>query len=107
YFVIGDIYNFDFKEPENAVETYTTLLTRFPESEYTPEVLYKLYLLLKEIDPVRSDQYATRLKQSFPNTTYARVLENPDYLKESSATAEKQKSMYDSAYRLYTQNNFQ
>jgi outer membrane protein assembly factor BamD (BamD/ComL family) len=101
YFHLGDIYNFKLEEKKNAVEIYTKLLTRFPESEYEPEVLYSLYLIMKETDPDAAAQYANRLKQEHPNSTFAKILINPDYLQESSQVAEKQKSMYADAYRIF------
>src|SRR5690606_11676291 len=48
YFKLGDIYYFKLQENENAVTSYNTLLTRFPESPYEPEVLYRLYVMLKD-----------------------------------------------------------
>jgi tetratricopeptide (TPR) repeat protein len=101
YFNLGDIYNFKLQEKENAVEAYTKLLTRFPDSEYEPEVLYTLYLIFKESDPAKAEEYASRLKTEHPNTTFARILINPDYLQESSQVAEKQKTIYKQAYQIF------
>ncbi|HEU5145848.1 MAG TPA: tetratricopeptide repeat protein, partial [Chryseosolibacter sp.] len=101
YFHLGDIYNFKLMEKQNAVDVYTKLLNRFPESEYEPEVLYILYLITKETDPAGADSYATRLKEEHPTSTFARILINPDYLKESSQVAEKQKGIYKNAYQVF------
>jgi tetratricopeptide (TPR) repeat protein len=106
YFALGDIYHFNLQEKENAIDAYQTLLKRFPESEHTPEVLYKLYLLLKDSDAALSDQYATRLKQSFPNSTFARVLINPNYLQESGELVNKQKSIYKNAYEKFQAGDY-
>jgi tetratricopeptide (TPR) repeat protein len=106
YFALGDIYHFNLQEKENAIDAYQTLLKRFPESEHTPEVLYKLYLLLKDSDAALSDQYATRLKQSFPNSTFARVLINPNYLQESGELVNKQKSVYKNAYEKFQAGDY-
>jgi outer membrane protein assembly factor BamD (BamD/ComL family) len=106
YFRVGDIYYFDLLEKNNAEKTYEKLLARFPESEYTPEVLYKLYLIAKEYDPVRAGQYADRLVGDYPFSTFARILANPDYLLESSQTAEKQKALYKEAYSSFESGNY-
>ncbi len=98
YFNLGDIYYFKLLENENAVLSYHKLLERFPETEYEPEILYKLYLIFKESDPSKSDNYAQQLKTKHPNSTFAKILVNPDYLKESSEAVEKQKVIYDRAY---------
>ncbi len=106
YFNVGDIYYFKLLENDNAVIYYNKLLNRFPESEYEPEVLYKLYLILKESDPSKSDYYASQLKARHPNSTFAKILVNPDYLKESSLATEKQKELYKVAYDHFLSGNY-
>jgi tetratricopeptide (TPR) repeat protein len=105
YFQLGDIYYFKLEETNNAIETYVTMLNRFPETEYEPEVLYKLYLMSKD-QPAQADQYASMLKEKHPNSTFARILANPDYLKESGEAAEKQKKLYKIAYESFQQGNY-
>lgn len=101
YFHLGDIYNFKLLEKKNAIDVYTKLLNRFPESEYEPEVLYILYLITRETDAAGAEVYATRLKEEHPTSTFARILINPNYLKESSQVAERQKEVYKKAYAIF------
>ena len=106
YFHLGDIYNFKLGEKDNAVEIYTKLLERFPDSEYAPEVLYTLYLITKDVDAARAEEYASRLKREHPTSTFARILINPDYLQESSQVAEKQKALYKRAYQIFDAGHY-
>lgn len=106
YYSLGDIYYFDLLEKKNAERTYQKLLERFPGSSYVPEVLYKLYLIAKESDPGRADGYADVLMADYPYSTFAKILANPDYLKESSQTAEKQKDLYQKAYASFQAGNY-
>ncbi|SHG93703.1 TolA-binding protein [Chryseolinea serpens] len=106
YFALGDIYYFKLLEKDNAVTSYNTLLRRFPETAYEPEILYKLYLIFKDIDPAKSESYASLLKTKYPNSDFAKILINPDYLKESSQTAEKQKELYKTGYDLYQNGEY-
>jgi tetratricopeptide (TPR) repeat protein len=106
YFHIGDIYNFKLDEKENAVEIYTKLLERFPDSEHEPEVLYSLYLIAKDTDTARAQEYASRLKTEHPTSKFARILINPDYLQESSQVAEKQKALYKRAYAIFDAGHY-
>ena len=105
YFKLGDLYYFQLNEKENALQSYQRLLGRFPKSEYEPEVLYKLYLITRENDRAQADRYALVLKENHPNSTFTRILINPDYLKETSVAAEKQKLIYKEAYSLFQANN--
>jgi tetratricopeptide (TPR) repeat protein len=106
YFSLGDIYYFKLEEPGNAKTTYTTLLTRFPETEYEPEVLYKLYLMTKTVNPADAESYADLLKKKHPNSTFTKILLNPDFLKESSEAAEKQKVVYKQAYEYFANGSY-
>ncbi|HEU5289501.1 MAG TPA: tetratricopeptide repeat protein [Cyclobacteriaceae bacterium] len=106
YFRLGDIYYFDLKEKENAVASYDALLTRYPKTEYYPESLYKLYLIFKDSDPAKANLYAAQLKEKFPESTFAKILINPNYLQESGLAVEKQKFQYQKAYDLYQSGDY-
>lgn len=106
YFNLGDIYNFKLEEKDNAVETYTRLLHRFPDSEYEPEVLYTLYLIRRDTDSTQAQRYASQLLSEHPNSTFAKILINPDYLQESSLTAERQKMIYQNAYAVFDAGHY-
>jgi len=105
YFHLGDIYYLSLNQKEDAIDSYEKLVNRFPKSEKKPEVLYKLWLIYKEKDIVKQQRYANMLQQEYPESTFAKLLTNPNYLKENSILAEKQKLMYREAYQLYQQNN--
>ena len=53
----------------------TSCLDRFPETEYEPEILYKLYLIFKDSDPTKSEAYASHLKDK---TSEFYLCQNPD-----------------------------
>jgi tetratricopeptide (TPR) repeat protein len=106
YFHLADIYYFKLHENEYAADTYKQLLKRFPESKFEPEALYTLYLITKESSPEEAEQYATLLKTKHPNSTFAKILINPDYLHESSLAVEKQKTLYKTAYEKFQVQNY-
>jgi tetratricopeptide (TPR) repeat protein len=101
YFKLGDLNYFQLNEKEDARDMYEKLIDRFPKSTLKPEVLYKLYLIAKETDPDAATRYANALKSEFPTSTFTRILLNPDYLRETSITAEKQKILYKEAYESF------
>ncbi len=105
YFRLGDLYYFQLTEKENAQVSYEMLLSRFPQSSFKPEVLYKLYLIHKERGDSKAEILAQNLKDEFPNSTYTKILLNPEYLKETSVAQEKQKIIYKEAYAEFERNN--
>jgi tetratricopeptide (TPR) repeat protein len=105
YFQLGDLYFLKLNERVNAVDSYEQIVNRFPESPLLPEVLYKLYLIEKEHDPERSKFYGQKLMTDFPESTFAKILENPNYIKEISVAAEQQKLIYKAAYEAFNKGN--
>jgi tetratricopeptide (TPR) repeat protein len=106
YFRLAEIYYFKLQENQNAVKSYRKMLDRFPDTEYKPEVLYTLYLILKDADPQAAEEYATILKTNYPTSKFAKILINPDYLQESSLAVEKQKGLYKVAYDNFRGGNY-
>lgn len=106
YYNLGGIYNFDLEEKHNAIETFETMLARFPETEYEPEVLYELYLLYKGLEDEAYVKYKNQILQNHPESIYAKILENPNYREESSLASEKMKKIYKSAYELYDEGKY-
>lgn len=105
YFKLGDLYYLQLYEKQNAMGMYEKLLSRFPETEYGAEVLYKLYLIAKENGSPNTEKYAQQLKDKYPSSTFAKILINPNYLKETSVAVEKQKVIYKDAYTSFSKGN--
>jgi len=103
---LGIIYYFDLKEESNAAITFTNLLNRFPNTEYEAEVLYQLYLIYKKMEDDESDSYKEQLISKYPNTTYAKLLANPNYTEESTEANEQQKKVYKIAYEQFKNDQY-
>ena len=104
---LGNIYNLRLEEDANAAESFEELLSRFPETEYEAEVLYQLYLLYKNINPARSTLKGNILKQKYPETIYAKLVDNPNYREESFAISEQLKKLYKKLYEKYKSGEYQ
>ncbi|WP_340153633.1 tetratricopeptide repeat protein [uncultured Marivirga sp.] len=107
YYKLGNIYNFDLQEKKDAIDTYETLLSRFPKTEYRAEILYLLYIYYEDKEEVKAQTFANELLKSFPNTIFAKLIENPNYQEESNLASAKVKVIYEKAYRLYQNENYQ
>lgn len=100
---LGNIYNLRLEEDENAIQSFEELLSRFPDTEFEPEVLYQLFLLHKEDQPETSQKYGDKLKADYPETIFAKLVDNPNYREESFATSEQLKGLYKKLYKDYKQ----
>jgi tetratricopeptide (TPR) repeat protein len=105
YYRLGNIYNFNLNEKEEAATTFETLISRFNESPYKPEALYLLYLIYGNLEhEEKSNRCKEDLISNYPNTIYAKLLINPNYTEESAAVSEVLQKMYKKAYG-YFQND--
>jgi len=101
YFRLGDIYDFELEEKENAISTFETMLSRFPDSEHKPEVMYQLYLLYKEQGNIeRQNFYKNELISQYPKSIFALTIINPNYSAESQAATTILQKIYKEAYEL-------
>ncbi len=101
YYSLGKLYNFNLQEEISAAESFEQLLMRFPDSDYTPEVLYLLYLIYRNLENQKFEAIAARLTSEFPLTTFAKLVNNPNYREESTIASEKLKKYYKMAYQYY------
>ncbi len=106
FYKLGKIYNYDLHEREKSIGSFETLLERFPSSEYRPEVLYQLYLIYQGNDDALAQRYKEELISNFPNTTFAKVAENPNYQEESNQASTYLKKVYAEAYRFYEKTQY-
>ncbi|WP_421764066.1 tetratricopeptide repeat protein [Ekhidna sp.] len=103
---LGNIYNLRLEEDANAAESFEKLLDRFPDTEYEAEVLYQLYLLYKNINPQLSSEKGEVLKKKYPETVYAKLVDNPNYREESFAISEQLKKLYKKLYGNYKNGQY-
>ncbi|WP_084443859.1 type IX secretion system periplasmic lipoprotein PorW/SprE [Hymenobacter roseosalivarius] len=105
-FALGGIYNQQLREPARAAETYDKLIAAFPNSTHLPEVYYSLYLIYKEQNDPKAEVYSQRLRQSFPNSSYARLVGDPEYLRRTSQANAQVGTLVDSAFVFYKKQDF-
>jgi tetratricopeptide (TPR) repeat protein len=107
YYKLGNIYNFDIKEKQDAIETYETLLARYPTTEYRAEILYLLFIYYEDKEEEKASSFADELLSQFPETIFAKLIENPNYQEESNLASAKVKIIYENAYRFYQNEEYE
>ncbi|NMM47155.1 type IX secretion system periplasmic lipoprotein PorW/SprE [Marinigracilibium pacificum] len=104
-FQVGKIYHFDLKEDRYSYETLNEFISRFNQAETVPEALFILKVVAEAIgeDPSR---YENMLINDYPNSLYAKILKNPNYLQESEQAARDLMKIYKEAYTLYENGSY-
>ncbi|MBF9252915.1 tetratricopeptide repeat protein [Pontibacter sp. 172403-2] len=106
-FNLANIYALKLNDIGKATQTYQELLQRFPRSEHAAETYYSLYLLYSRAgDEPQKQAYYNRIRQEFPNTTYARLVDDPDFMSKNAADNLKAHMLYDAAYTYYEEQDY-
>jgi len=108
YFDLGVLYRDRLQNYEKATEALETLLRRYPDTDHRLDALYYLYLAYSDMgNTTKAQEYYNKIVQDYPETTYARVLQNPNYLKEQGDKEKQLNDYYDQTYALFTSGNYQ
>ena len=106
-FSLANIYAQKLNDPARAAQTYQELLQRFPRSEHAAETYYSLYLLYgRSGDAAQKQAYYNRIRQEFPNSTYARLVDDPDFMSKNAADNLKAHALYDAAFTSYEEQDY-
>ena len=106
-FYSGMIYSDDLYDYEKAVKQWEDFLRRFPEHKLVVPIyfqLYETYAYLKNTE--RSDYYKNLILTQYPNTNYARIIQNPDYYKEVALKQKESEDFYVSVYDAYAKKDY-
>lgn len=104
---LGMIYKNYLKEYDDAIQAHEELLRRFPETEYKLETYYMLYLDNKNLPDIsRSNYYKNLIINDFPNSDYAKILSDPNYLNTIAKQKGVAEQAYESAYNDFLNKNY-
>ncbi len=90
-----------------ADATLDELARRFPSDSHLIDLYYRKYL-----DAIRTENESNQVRyrqliiSTFPNSTEAKIVAEPDYFDRLRRMAKEQDSLYDATYQAYTQSHF-
>jgi tetratricopeptide (TPR) repeat protein len=106
-FNMGVIYKNELKDYDKSAAAFRDLIKRFPDSEYLLSSYYNLYLMARDQNNTSmAASYKDLIASRFPESTYARILTNPNYVKELEAEEQKITRYYTDTYSLYTAGKY-
>jgi len=106
-FNIGVIYKEQLLDYDESIEAFKNLTDRYPESTHASSAYYYLYELNNNIQkPDQAKYYADLLSARYPESHYAMLLNNPNYLKELEEEEMKVVRYYEEVFGLYQQLNY-
>ncbi|MCS7003763.1 MAG: tetratricopeptide repeat protein [Cytophagales bacterium] len=105
-FPLGKIYCYKLKEIPASLATFQRLFDEFPNSEKTPEALYIMYLICYDFPSCNAETYKNLLLKHYPESFYAKVIINPNYIEEKNAENKFVEAQYKKAFEHYKEGNY-
>lgn len=102
---VAEVYEKKLKDLPEAIKAYDSFTTRFPRSMYSPEVHYNVYQLNLQLgNSAQAERSKQALITNFPNSRFALMLTNPNYLSELNQKQKEQELYYQKVFELYKTN---
>jgi len=104
---MGMIYKDELKDYDKANESFKSLVKRFPQSDYLLASYYNLYIVARnQNNTAMIDYYRNIIARQFPESTYAKVLTDPEYFNNLEKEDRKIRGYYEQTYALYLAGNY-
>ena len=106
-FALGTLYRDRLENHKKAVETLGELETRFPGNDHELNAWYYQYLSYTDLKNFPTAKvYKEKVSNKYPESTYAKVLGDPNYMLTLQDKEQKLKNYYKDTYSDFTNKNY-
>jgi tetratricopeptide (TPR) repeat protein len=107
-FALGGLYRDRLHMNEQAIEMLETLNRRFPGNKHELDSWYFLYLAHSDLRNIsKAKSYYDKIISKYPDSNYAGVLQDPNYLENSKEAERKLTRYYDETYAEFTNGKYE
>ncbi|MDX1943323.1 MAG: tetratricopeptide repeat protein [Saprospiraceae bacterium] len=105
---LGRLYRDRLQNNEKSIEILEELNRRYPASNEELDSWYYLYLAHKDLTQnAEAKTYADKIVAKYPNSTYAKVIQDPSYIVEVQNEENKIIKYYNDAYAAFARGEYQ
>ena len=94
----GFMYQDLLNDTKRACASFESLIQRYPKSEYTLPAIYMLYTLYQKAGDAKGETYKNTLLTQYPETDYAKLIQDPDYYNKLAAKEKVLENKYSQVY---------
>jgi tetratricopeptide (TPR) repeat protein len=106
-FTMGELYSDLINDYGNALRVYEDMLKRFPKNKYLLYIYYSAYNSSERLgDYTKRRKYKELVVSKFPDSEYARLVQDPSYLYQMQKSLSVIDNMYEQAYYSYEKSDF-
>ncbi len=96
------IYKEKFGDYPKAINSYEDLNRRYPNTDYQLLTYYDLYILNTLIKDIpQAEKYKNLIISMYGNTNYAKLLQNPNFVKEQEEIRKRDEQLYANTYDAF------
>jgi tetratricopeptide (TPR) repeat protein len=106
YYDIANFYLQELNDPEEADEVYQILLARFPANNHLSATYYSLFLINKNKDEAKAEQYKNKILKEFPNSVYAKTILDPSFSIKQTEMETAINKQYNDIFDQYQKKEF-
>jgi len=107
FYSLGSIYREQLNNTRKSAETFEIMNKRFPKNKYEAPSYYQMYLIyLSQKDEAKAQRAKDYLLKAYPNSDYARIINDPNFANSANAKKGEIESYYTQTYEFYTQKNY-
>lgn len=108
YYGLGRAFREAIQRNDKCIVTLEELLKRFPDTPKELEALYYLYGAYSDTgNTAKAKECYDKIVSKYPNTTYARILTDPDFAKKSKKEGQEIEDYYTSTYTAFKKAQYQ
>ena len=106
-FAKSSVYMSDLKDYPRAILSFEEFIKRYPNTDHLLSSYYYLYDLNKKTNnPGMSEFYKNQILEKFPQSEFAQVLGDPDYLRKRNEKEMEVYRLYEQIYVAYLNNQY-
>jgi len=106
-YLLGATYKEELNHNRRAIAAFEDLNNRYTDHKYRLSCYYQLYrIYLLEKNQSQSDFYKQKLLSEYPNSEYAKLINNPKYAEERNAQRSEVEKFYESTYETYSSGDY-
>ena len=107
-YTLAVTYRERLQRPDLAVQLLEDLVRRFPRSTKEIEALYSLILAYRDMgDKEKEEKYRFLLIERYPQSKFARIVQDPDFINELQKEEQKLENHYRKAYLSFESGNYE
>jgi tetratricopeptide (TPR) repeat protein len=102
----GTVLASSLKDTTNAVKSLESAIIPQAEDLTKAEAMYRLYLIEKKSNSAESARWSERLLNTYPESEFAKIISDPDFVRKQTEQANLYKALYENAYYSFKKTSY-